>query len=207
MNKFKFEIKYDTCKICNLVFLGEKENHLNSNEYCKVLQKKRDEEYKIFFDNWQETVDALNFVIKRILKLKLDEEDASRINYENLSFEDDEKDYKDDEDHEMIVNMYGITFTKFSSYKREREIFKRFNRERNLFEFEIEKKKLIGIEKCRLTDTFYKMSPEQEIQLWREFEDTTLILVEKEVEKEMGPSDDFIKYMNRKKLNEKKNKL
>lgn len=205
MNKYKFEIKYETCKICGLVFIGDKEEHLNSDKDCQILQKKCQEEYKVFFNKWKLIIDNLNKVIKHIQNMELKEEDI-KTNFNNLSFNDDKK-YEDNEDHEMNINIYGINTQKFSSYKKEREIFKRFDRARQLFAFELKKKKLIGIEKSKLSDIPYKMNPEEEKKLWKEFTNTTMELIEEEVEKEFNLNKDKSENKNNKIDKEKMDNL
>src|SRR5271155_2726197 len=186
MNNCKFEIRYDTCKFCGLVYLGEKEGllkHLQSDKVCQVIQKKREEEYKKEFDRWQSNVDRLNEVIRLIQNDTLDEKNI-KIDINNLIFCDDGKEYKDDEDHKMIVIMYTVKYPKFSSYRKEWEIFRRFDRAKIKFAFELRKIKLIGIERSKLSDIPYKMKPKEEKRLWREFTETTLTLIEEQVEEE-----------------------
>jgi len=192
MTDQNFELKYYQCDFCGLLVLGDKNElikHVKTNEDCKIIQKKKNEEFKIFYQKCKKNIDIINDNVKDIQNLQLSE-DQLKPNMGQFAMYDDEKPYKDDEDHLMVVNMYGVIQNKFSSYQKEREIFIKFDRPRRLFQFDFYKKKMIEKEKHKLTGKKFEIDYKQEeAQLFIDFTDRTLTPIIEEVYKKYKKID------------------
>lgn len=181
-----FELRSCECRVCGIIIAGQMKElmeHLKTDENCKALQKKKEEDYKKSFENWKLAIKELNDFIKMLNELTLDEKDI-KIEMGFLTILDDKKGYKDDEEHEMIVFLYGYPEKKVSTYEKEREIFRRFDKAKTLFKFEKYKRKLIRDEKNKLFEKKVKEDIEKENQMWTDYVEEIYPRILEDVERE-----------------------
>ena len=157
---------------------------MKGSQKCQILLKKIDDDYKKAFANWQLAIDELNEYIKVIENAVLEDKDI-KIEMGFLSFLDDgKKKYEEDEEHEFIIFMYGAPLCKTSTYIKEREIFRRFDKQKTLYWFELYKRRLIIKEKNKLFERQIKEDSEKERQRWDDFFEKTFLQITADVNEE-----------------------